>query len=99
MIKGQLDLEIWQMVSVLQRYVRKKSGPEFRSMIPVNCYVRLIFQIFVFVFIANFGFPANLNAAEKNFPFYPGEKLVFHLKWGFIPAGEAVLEVLPVERR
>jgi len=30
-------------------------------------------------------------------PFQPGEKLVFRLKWSFIPAGEAVLSVLPVE--
>lgn len=32
-----------------------------------------------------------------NLPFYPGEKLTYQLSWGFIPAGEAVLEVLPVE--
>ena len=30
-------------------------------------------------------------------PFVPGEKLTFALKWGNIPAGEAVLEVLPIE--
>lgn len=30
-------------------------------------------------------------------PFAPGEKLVFQLRWGFIPAGEATLEVLPNE--
>lgn len=30
-------------------------------------------------------------------PFSPGERLTFELKWGVIPAGEAVLEVLPVE--
>jgi hypothetical protein len=37
------------------------------------------------------------DAAEKYHPFYPGERLTFTLKWGFIPAGEAVLEVLPME--
>jgi len=31
--------------------------------------------------------------------FSPGERLSFQIKWGPIPAGEAVLEVLPVERR
>jgi len=36
-------------------------------------------------------------AAEKQQPFYPGEKLVFDLKWTIIKAGEATLEVLPVE--
>jgi hypothetical protein len=30
-------------------------------------------------------------------PFSPGEKLTFQLKWGFIPAGEATLEILPLE--
>ena len=29
-------------------------------------------------------------------PFYPGEKLTYALRWEFIPAGEATLEVLPV---
>ncbi|MBF0449354.1 MAG: DUF3108 domain-containing protein [Candidatus Magnetomorum sp.] len=29
--------------------------------------------------------------------FYPGEKLTYRLKWGFIPAGQSVLEVLPYE--
>lgn len=31
-------------------------------------------------------------------PFVVGEKLTFILKWGFIPAGEAVLEVLPPKK-
>ncbi len=30
-------------------------------------------------------------------PFMPGERLYFELKWGLIPAGEATLELLPVE--
>ena len=30
-------------------------------------------------------------------PFVPGERLVFDLKWEFVKAGEAVLEVLPIE--
>ncbi len=37
------------------------------------------------------------NAIEKAPPFLPGEKLTFKLKWMFITAGEAVLEVLPFE--
>lgn len=36
-------------------------------------------------------------AAEKQQPFYPGEKLVFDLKWTIIKAGEATLEVFPIE--
>jgi hypothetical protein len=38
-----------------------------------------------------------VKAGEKDFPFYPGEKLTFLLKWTIIPAGESVLEVLPME--
>ena len=45
----------------------------------------------------NFGFAKNVKGAQKVIPFYPGEKLTFQVKWGFIPAGEAVLEVLPIE--
>ena len=36
-------------------------------------------------------------ADENNSAFFPGEKLKFKLKWGIFPAGEAVLEVLPIE--
>jgi len=35
------------------------------------------------------------RAEEATLPFRPGEKLFFELKWSLIPAGEAVLEVLP----
>ena len=31
-----------------------------------------------------------------DFPFKPGERLTYALRWGFIPAGEAVLEVQPM---
>lgn len=36
--------------------------------------------------------------ASQKHPFLPAERLVFELKWTFIPAGEAVLEVLPFEK-
>ncbi|MFC1516419.1 DUF3108 domain-containing protein [Thermodesulfobacteriota bacterium] len=39
----------------------------------------------------------RVAAAEKQAPFSPGEKLTYQLNWGFIPAGEAALEVLPME--
>ncbi|MDY7000605.1 MAG: DUF3108 domain-containing protein [Thermodesulfobacteriota bacterium] len=35
--------------------------------------------------------------AERLLPFRPGERLVYSLRWGPIPAGRAVLEVLPME--
>lgn len=34
-------------------------------------------------------------AAGRMFTFDPGERLVYRAKWFFIPAGEAVIEVLP----
>jgi hypothetical protein len=40
--------------------------------------------------------PAPLHA-ERVTPFAPGERLTFALRWSVIPAGEAVLEVLPME--
>lgn len=39
--------------------------------------------------------PSAGVAAQRGFPFEPGERLVYKGKWFFIPAGEAVLEVLP----
>jgi len=36
-------------------------------------------------------------AAQADLPFRPGEKLTFVLKWEFVPAGEAVLEVRPIQ--
>jgi hypothetical protein len=45
-----------------------------------------------------FCFASVLAAADENYlAFFPGEKLKFKLKWGIFPAGEAVLEVLPIE--
>lgn len=41
---------------------------------------------------------AGPGAAEPlDVPFVPGETLTFELRWGFIPAGSAVLRVLPIE--
>lgn len=34
-------------------------------------------------------------AADRIYTFEPGERLVYRAKWFFIPAGEAVIEVLP----
>ncbi|MFZ0133296.1 MAG: DUF3108 domain-containing protein [Desulfobacterales bacterium] len=42
---------------------------------------------------------AVAGTAEDQPVFSPGEKLTFQIKWGAIPAGEATLEVLPMESR
>jgi len=43
------------------------------------------------------GFAEQSAGHEKTFPFSPGERLTFELRWAWIPAGQAVLEVLPIE--
>jgi len=41
---------------------------------------------------------AEPSFADPNITaFYPGEKLIYSIKWGFIPAGHSVLEILPGE--
>lgn len=47
--------------------------------------------------VTMFIFSENIEAVEKDFPFYPGEKLTFQLKWTLVPAGEGILEILPIE--
>ncbi len=51
----------------------------------------------IWMVVAMFVFPAHLFAEDPSLPFSPGEKLVFEIKWSIIPAGKAVLEVLPIE--
>ena len=57
---------------------------------------KIIFAFLVPAIILISGFVENVKAFEQDSPFYPGEKLTYQLKWNFIPAGEAVLEVLPI---
>ena len=49
------------------------------------------------VLVAFLAFSAIACATENRHPFSPGEKLTFQVRWAFIPAGEAVLEVYPIE--
>ena len=49
------------------------------------------------VFMTTLGFTECVTALERALPFHPGEKLTFQVRWSFIPAGEAVLEILPIE--
>ena len=39
----------------------------------------------------------SADAEDALMPFYPGEKLTFELRWSVVRAGEAVVEVLPIE--
>ena len=70
----------------------------FGNIIKLSKFLIAVF-ILSFILIVS---PGNIDAdlaTEDNFPFSPGEKLTFKLKWEMIPAGEAVLEVLPIETR
>jgi hypothetical protein len=58
----------------------------------VKVYIAMITAIIMLL-----GFGDNIKAQDNDFPFKPGEKLTYTLKWIFIPAGEAVMEVLPFE--
>ena len=51
----------------------------------------------IVAFALIFGLAEDTLSGDKDFPFSPGEKLTFQAKWGPIPAGEAVLQVLPIE--
>jgi hypothetical protein len=63
----------------------------------LRCYKRWIGICFLICIFTICGSSIVSNAIEKELPFSPGEKLTFKLKWMFITAGEAVLEVLPFE--
>jgi hypothetical protein len=48
-------------------------------------------------FLVCFVLAPTTDALANDFPFEPGEKLTFEVRWAFIPAAEAVLEILPLE--
>jgi hypothetical protein len=56
-----------------------------------------VFPFIVIAFMMIFGSAKAIKAVEKTFPFCPGEKLTFQIRWSFIPAGEVVLEIPPIE--
>ena len=75
------------------------------SRVFIDCNIGLNYRVKIFLYIkiiiiaaiAILGSSHWVNAGEIDLPFYPGEKLTFVLKWTIIPAGESVLEVLPME--
>ena len=50
-----------------------------------------LFAVFVFAAVV---LPSNISA--ENVPFFPGESLTYHLKWGVVPAGKVTFKVLPM---
>jgi len=67
----------------------------FQSFLFIIKRSKLLIAIFILSIIL-ISSPGHVSA-EESFPFSPGEKLTFKLRWGLIPAGEVVLEVLPIE--
>lgn len=63
------------------------SGSRMKSFLRLNTLILLFF-----IFLA----PVPC-AAQARIPFQAGETLTFQVKWAFVPAGEAVLKVLPME--
>ena len=58
---------------------------------------KTIFAIGILAFFVSAGSIAHESQQERRIPFKPGEKLHFKVRWGFIHAGEAILQILPVE--
>ena len=52
--------------------------------------------IALFLFVTLTGYCADVSKSDNKFPFYPGERLRYKIKWGYIPAGEVVFEVKPL---
>ena len=56
--------------------------------------------LFAVFFLSAVQSGANIKSAmeiPERIPFAPGEKLTFELKWLFLPAGAATIEILPIE--
>jgi hypothetical protein len=55
------------------------------------------FPLILTTLLGALAFSSVTVAKEDRYPFFPGEKLTFQVRWAFIPAGEAVLQVFPIE--
>lgn len=60
--------------------------------------MHMIVMRLVTAFLVIIALATHTEASERAYPFSPGEKLTFQVKWSFIPAGEGILEILPMER-
>lgn len=56
-----------------------------------------ILMLVALILISGCGAIVQAQDHREPLPFQPGERLVFEVRWEFIRAGEAVLEILPVE--
>lgn len=68
----------------------------------VKYLYRTAFKSILIIFIPvillqSFPISSQEVVPDKKIPFYPGEKITYHGRWGIIEAGEITLEVLPME--
>jgi hypothetical protein len=76
------------------------------NMLPLRNTMRLLVKVeghAVFIclataFLVFIALSSQTQAVERAFPFSHGEKLTFQVTWSFLPAGEGILEILPMER-
>jgi hypothetical protein len=59
---------------------------------------RAVLICLVTTFLLSMALSSRAQAIESAFPFLHGEKLTFQVTWSFLPAGEGILEILPMER-
>lgn len=60
---------------------------------------KILFLIcFVSAFIFNLARPGPASGQISDFPFHVGEKMKFEVRWTFVLAGEATLELMPVTK-
>lgn len=59
--------------------------------------MKLGFRLILTTLLSTLAFSSVTVGKENRYPFSPGEKLTFQVRWAFIPAGEAVLQVYPIE--
>lgn len=74
-------------------------GPDRVLVIRLGRPMGLVLRAVAFALLSLGSLTGRAAAAEapteRRAAFHPGERLVYSLKWEFIPAGEATLEVLP----
>ena len=70
----------------------------FGNIIKLSTFLIAIFILSTILIVSSEHIDAAA-ATEDTFPFSQGEKLTFKLNWGIIPAGDVVLEVLPIETK
>jgi hypothetical protein len=88
------NLHICYRPFVFEVRVRKTVFPDSYTS---NSTVLFCITFIITAILTFFILTENIQAVETNFPFYPGEKLTFQLKWTVVPAGEGILEILPIE--